>query len=528
MHGFDIYFILLIMTVSLCIAVFSIWFIAYYQETKREASYKLVLESDQETAFLFDDANLIDATESAYKLIGPKTHKTSDLERLITAFSSRFSTLSNDLSALGSEGELTIIPDNPNDTARIKAQWWDGFSRLVFVDTNAESETPLVENTNITALESELDTLRNTVRLAPYLVWQETANGEINWANAAYLSLANLISSNSSNNSWPPARVFDISKNVIDDLDPKTFRTSVKPSGSEYPLWFELSCKQVNETILCFAIPADSAVKAETSQKEFIQTLTKTFAHISIGLAIFDKSRKLVLFNPALTDMTKLPIDFLSLQPTLFAMLDQLRENKRMPEPKDYKSWRDKMAALEEAAKDGTYEEVWDLPGGLTYRVTGRPHPDGAVALMFEDISAEISLTRNFRYELEIGQSVLDTLDDAVVVFSSTGSIIMSNAAYSDLWGVDPSSTFGEIGITDAIKNWQEICDPTPLWNELQVFIGSSGHRKEWYGDAFLDDGRPLACRFSPLSGNTTLVQFRILQPADSLIKQSGKQQLFT
>lgn len=528
MQGFDAYTILLMATVSLSVAIFATWVIAHFQKTKKKSLHALMIEADAETAFLFDGDVLLNATESAYKLIGPKTKDVNDLQRLISAFSSRFSTLSNDLLALGAEGELTIMPDNPNDSARIKAEWWDGFARLVFIDTEDDAETPLLENTNITALETELEILRRTAKLAPYLVWQETPDGEINWANAAYLSLVNSVSSNLNNNSWPPARIFDISKTTIDDLNPQTVRIAVNIHESSEELWFELSCKKVNEFILCFAIPADATVKAETRQKEFIQTLTKTFAHISIGLAIFDKNRKLALFNPALTDMTRLPIDFLSLRPTLFAMLDRLRENQMMPEPKDYKSWREKMAALERAAVDGTYEEIWDLPGGQIYRVIGRPHPDGAVALMFEDISAEISLTRNFRHELEIGQSVLDTLDDAVVVFSATGSIIMSNTAYSQLWGVDPGTSFGEIGISDAIQNWQEICDPTPLWAELQNFIGSSGLRTEWYGDAILDDGRPLACRFSPLSSGTTLVQFRILQAPEKTIDTAQKQQIIT
>ncbi len=528
MQVFDAYTMLLIATVSLSVAMFSIWAIAHFQKAKSKTPYDLMIEDDAETAFLFDGDILISATESAYKLIGPKTNEISDLQRLISAFSPRFSTLSNDLLALGGEGTLTIIPDNPKDTARIKAEWWDGFARLIFVDTQDDTQAPLVENTNITALETELETLRRTAKLAPYLVWQETSDGEINWANAAYLSLVNSVSSDSNNNSWPPARIFDISKTAIDGLNPQTMRIAVNTREASKQLWFELSCKKVNESILCFAIPADATVKAETRQKEFIQTLTKTFAHISIGLAVFDKNRKLALFNPALTDMTRLPIDFLSLRPTLFSMLDRLREDQMMPEPKNYKNWREKMAALEQAATDGTYEEIWDLPGGQIYRVIGRPHPDGAVALMFEDISAEVSLTRNFRHELEIGQSVLDTLEDAVVVFSSTGSIIMSNTAYSQLWGVDPGTTFGEIGISDAIQNWQEICDPTSLWEELQNFIGNPGLRTEWYGDAILDDGRPLACRFSPLSSGTTLVQFRILQAPEKTNNPAQNQQIIT
>ena len=42
-------------------------------------------------------------------------------------------------------------------------------------------------------------------------------------------------------------------------------------------------------------------VRAQQAQKNFVQTLTKTFATLSIGLAIFDRNA-INAFNPALID----------------------------------------------------------------------------------------------------------------------------------------------------------------------------------------------------------------------------------
>jgi len=101
-----------------------------------------------------------------------------------------------------------------------------------------------------------------------------------------------------------------------------------------------------------------------------------------------------------------------------------------MPEPKNYKTWRHRMADLISAAETGQFEETWSLETGQTYRVTGRPHPDGAIAFLLEDISTEVLLTRNFRAELEMGQSLVDTFDDALAVFSHAGVLTFSNKAY--------------------------------------------------------------------------------------------------
>jgi len=110
-----------------------------------------------------------------------------------------------------------------------------------------------------------------------------------------------------------------------------------------------------------------------------------------------------------------------------------------MPEPKNYASWREKLAVLVAAAAEGTFSEVWNLPNGQIYRISGRPHPDGALAFLFEDITAEVSVTRKYRSELEFYYSLLDQMDTAVAVFSMSGTMILSNEAHQDLWGISES-----------------------------------------------------------------------------------------
>jgi len=512
MLEFDLNIILLTTVISFVVAAAALWLAAKTLSSPGKSAYNLMIEGDAETAFLFDNDMLVDATQSARDLLGPKTGDTTDWQWFITAFNARYSTLANDLAALGDAGSLTILPDNQNDRTTINAEWWDGLARIVLTNTDEASE-PVIDKLHLDALETELEMLRKTAKLAPYLVWQENRSGEIDWANAAYLALIKSIYPEKHNNSWPPARLFNHPAIAQHGANPQTIRISVENKVENQTQWFDLSCKKINESTLCFATPANAIVRAEASLNGFVQTLTKTFAHLSIGLAIFDKNRELALFNPALTDLTKLPFDFLSTRPTFYALLDRLRENQMMPEPKDYKTWRHQITALEEAAADGTYEETWALATGQTYRVIGRPHADGAVALLFEDISAEISLTRNFREELEVGQAVLDVLRDAVVVFSASGLITLSNKAYADLWGVDPSTAFGEMSLADATNLWSNACDPTPIWDELRGFVSAQNARSEWVGNVTLDTGQALDCQISPLAGGATMVTFRIKTP---------------
>ena len=113
------------------------------------------------------------------------------------------------------------------------------------------------------------------------------------------------------------------------------FMSSVWNSRWKKPLlWFDINKFSVPKSSVQYALDITEIVHAQQAQKNFVQTLTKTFATLSIGLAIFDRNKQLMLFNPALIDLTALPADFLSARPNLLTAFDKLWDNQIMPETK--------------------------------------------------------------------------------------------------------------------------------------------------------------------------------------------------
>ncbi|MGJ8611476.1 MAG: PAS-domain containing protein, partial [Octadecabacter sp.] len=277
------------------------------------------------------------------------------------------------------------------------------------------------------------------------------------------------------------------------------------------PIWFEVTSLKRGSDTIHFAIDASAVISARDAQRSFVQTLTKTFAELSVGLAIFDADRRLVLFNPALVDLTNLKAEFLVGRPTLFSFLDRLHDHQMMPEPKNYASWRDQMVALETAAEVGQYHEMWPLPNGQTYRVTGKPHPNGAIAFLLEDISDEVSLTRRFRSQIDIGAAVIDNMSAAVAVFSSTGTLVLANNAYRDLWGTPSDGAITSRDLPDELAIWQAVSAPSPVWVKLQETIANSLGGPAWDGRVRLDSRIELECRYSPLPHGNHQVTFRTL-----------------
>lgn len=467
-------------------------------------------ESDG-TSFLFDGEMLIDATPCARALLSLSQAKGSPWLRLLAHLAPQFPDLEAKFARLSGDGRMTLI--TPDDTAQalmLRAELRGGLTRITLLDPAEESRVPGLDPLTQRAVQAELDQLRSTISQAPFLVWRESGEGDVTWANAAYLAKATQQLEPGLEITWPLPRLFE--RTATMQVAEGQRQALAQPEGAAH--WYDLIGFAEGEGRLLFAVPADAVVQAEGARREFMQTLTKTFAHLPIGIAIFDRQRQLVLFNPALLDLSGLPPDFLSLRPTLFAFLDAMRDRNMIPEPKDYRSWRKRMSELEEAALSGLYEETWSLPSGQTYRVIGRPHPNGALALMFEDITTEMSRTRRYRADLELDQAVVDAMDDALAVFSQAGHLLVSNAAYAELWGHDPAATLADGGIARLCAHWRDQSAPSPIWAEVESFVATLGKRTAWAGEARLNDGRLINCRFKPLPGGATLASFGLVTPA--------------
>jgi len=497
---------LALILVSFLTALAAMLGFAMFASNKDKCLHRSIKSEKNKITFLFEDEVLTDSTKAAQQVLASTDIEGSDWGRLVSILKARFEGIDNLVSNTIENGFVSLMSND--GTSRLDTEITRGMLRLELSDIQPSEPLADLDRYSLMALRDELETHSATAAKVPYLNWRENPNGEITWANRTYLDIAEIVHSDKSIAAWPPARLFEDATQSDRDACPASQRLTLTIPGEEEQNWFEIHHAALGKDTLFTAIPIDKVVKAENTLSEFIVTLTGTFAHLPIGLAIFDQNRKLTLFNPALTDLTMLPAEFLCGQPTLFSFLDRLRDKRMIPEPKDYKTWRQEMSELEEKAVNGTYLETWFLPTGQTYRVTGRPHPGGAVAFLLEDISSEISLSHRFRAELEMGRSALDCLDDAVAVFTAGGVLSMVNTAYARLWGSDPSTSLNEINVSDATHAWNQQCNPTPVWRQLRGFISEQGERKKWAAPVTLKNGRVLTCRFIPMIEGATMVSF--------------------
>ena len=445
-----------------------------------------------DAVFLFDRSRLISHSDIALSGF-EAVNDWNDLRRLLQR---DFPAFPESSEIVRQRGSVVVSAIDCTVDREVRFEWIDGIVRVQLRDLTGVTES---------ARRNPNDPIRLAMDRAPYPVWLLDHPNKVRWCNAAYVTLARKARGQDTDLTQP------LFPELGDDARPgKKTRVSIPVKDNSNKLWFDLTHVGLDEGQLHYAVDVNAIVEAETAQRKFVQTMTKTFAQLSIGLAIFDRNRQLALFNPALIDLTALPPDFLSCRPNISSFFDRLRDQHMMPEPKNYRGWRRQMNDLLEAAEDGNYQETWSLPSGSVYSVSGRPHPDGAVAFLFEDITAEITLTRRFRSEMDLMQSILDKLADAVAVFADDGTLAFTNYAHEMLWGDTEDGGFEPTTVLDVTRQWQEQCQATPVLGEIREFVEMRNNRAEWSSDLNKRDGARLTCTVSPIQNGATIVRFSV------------------
>ncbi len=485
--------------------------IIFLTSSRMSRSKSANLGSDNRATLLFERNLLIDASPMAQSILADDQPFLSDLDRAVVTLSHLFGGLKAAIARL-QDGGTTVLSNDNDPNLVLELEGWDDFLRLSLVDVSKKEGIDSSNRLKLLGLQEENELLRSIAFDAPQLIWMTNLEEELVWANRAYLEQAGQSADSGAGTaeSWPPPSVFP-NQELLNEIAKGGTRLSAPDPKTGDQRWFTVFRVPRTNGTLYIGENADALVNAEVARRNFVQTLTKTFAQLSTGLAIFDKDRRLMIFNPALVDLIDLPVEFLITQPTLATLLNRMREERMLPEQRDFSDWRDRILNIEAAAEQGTYCENWSLLNGRTYRMTGRPHPDGALAFLIEDISADLSRTRQYRSEIALGQSVIDSLDDAVAVFSTAGAVTMTNRAFTQLWGIVDDGRLDDSTLEATLDQWSRSSQPSPFWAELRKFVCTDGPRQKWQETVLLADGRVLSCHVAPLADGGSICTFRSL-----------------
>ncbi|MBX7248452.1 MAG: PAS-domain containing protein [Caulobacteraceae bacterium] len=345
----------------------------------------------------------------------------------------------------------------------------------------------------------------------PAPAWVAGRDGRIIWANKAWLDAAEAESLEDA-----------LARDLSFDRNAEAVAAEAIAAGGrrEAFRWatvdgkrraYRLTAEPVGDGDEAGAIAIDVTESEETREQlaRHVTAHDETLNHLADAVAIFGPNKRLTYNNKAFEELWGLDPAWLAERPTHSEWLDRLRQRRRLPETAEYAKW--KARELEfygqtEVAPD----DLWNLPDGRTLRVVRQPHPMGGILLLFSDITGELGLRAQYNALIQVQQTTLDKLNDAIAVFASDGRLRLHNEAFERLWG----ATSQQLQDAGDFAGVAALCTPllhdTNLWAELKgrVTDPDPQSRIAVTGEARTADGRTFSWQSRPLPDGATLIGF--------------------
>lgn len=279
------------------------------------------------------------------------------------------------------------------------------------------------------------------------------------------------------------------------------------------------------EGVAGYAIDIEEQQQVAREFRAFRTAQLALLDQLSVGVALFDAEERLVFANRPFRRLFSLTDEAIEARTAFERFLSEARERRRTPEVRDFPEWRRERASWFEAS--ATLEEAWPLPGGTHLRIVAQPLPDGGLVLIAEDRTEQLALSAVRDTLLRTRTATLDSLFEALAIFSPDGSVQLWNRSFAGTWGLTP-----------------ELLDQHPSADELLGAIGrnlvrpeeagligaavraATLDRRDKGGQVELADGRTLRFAGVPLpdgNGLLTVLDITASQKAEQALRERAE-----
>ncbi len=255
------------------------------------------------------------------------------------------------------------------------------------------------------------------------------------------------------------------------------------------------------------AIDATEVEAMRADLARMIEAHRRVLDQLATGVAIFNVDRKLIFYNSAFRSLFELDAGLLDQTPTDSAVLDTLRNARKLPEEQDFKLWKQQLYEAYRAVEPK--EQMWHLPDGRTLRVVTAPNPEGGITYLYDDVTERLDMHRRYDALIKVQGETLDHLAEAVAVFGSDGRVRLHNPAFQRMWKLTPE-TLDQHPHVEAVTAWtQAMHDDNAVWRNLRAAVTAIDNREPIAARIERRDGMMIDMTTMPLPDGATLVTFQ-------------------
>jgi signal transduction histidine kinase len=389
---------------------------------------------------------------------------------------------------------------------------------LWFFDTSAAETERTKLAQRLAQTESALDALTRLIEAAPFPMWYRGPDLNLGLVNSAFVEAVE---------GRDAADVISRASELVGDTDEAKAAALAaieggKPMSRRQPAIVRGERRMLQivnvplptGAVAGFALDVQELEDARGELSRQVQSQRDLVDRMTAGAAQFDADRTLSFFNRPFAAMAQLEPEWLNDKPEFDRVLERMRENNRVPETRDFPTWkaerRDWFTSPEEVI-----EEDWMLAGGDHWRVVGQPLPDGGLRLFLEDRTEQARLASARDTLLRVRSATFDNLFEAIGVFASDGRLYLWNRRFSQVWDLDEEWLAEHPRVDEMVPALaRRLVNPASAAQVREMIRKTMTDRQPANGRITLTDGRHFEFAAVPLPDGNAL--FTLVDVTDS------------
>jgi signal transduction histidine kinase len=357
-------------------------------------------------------------------------------------------------------------------------------------------------------LKQSLQDREKLLDCLPSPIWFRDSKGALNWANRAYVAASGAKSRE------------EVLTRQIELFETRQRAELVRLSQAKKTERLKLQTIVDGAVQTYEAIPAPLdrgsggaafdvaplAVAKEELERQ-MSAHSRTLDKVATGIAIFGPEKSLTYSNDAFAQMWGLQSDWLAQRPSVTEFFDVLRQRRMLPDQADYRKWREERVSAR--GLDKPIAELWHRPDGRTVNVSADFRDDGGLTFLFDDVTAELTLQRQYHSLIDSQRETLDHLSEGIALFGTDGRLQLFNPAFQQIWKLPPDALENSPHFRDIVTSCQWLVSDEDFWIELQQAVtGLPEVRDTKTGTVDRSDETNLSYTVTPLPDGSTLATF--------------------